>query len=181
MLNPVMIDVDRELIDELEQEHLSREHDELAWFELTEFDEYDSLGQYEALERLDLIEGDVALAAVRNGEDYLVVKRSEENLSAGRRGFVSGKLEDGEEPEDAAVRELKEEVGLEAEAIETSDFYIGQGELGYWRLFPVLLEADSREVDLNWELSNYRWVDINEIEDLKTMGRLKAVDKLNLD
>ena len=44
----------------------------------------------------------------------------------------------------------------------------------------MLLEADSRSVELNWELSDYRWVDADELEDMKTMGRMKAVDKLGL-
>lgn len=180
MLNPVVIEVDASLAEGIEEQHLSREHDQMAWIELTEFDEYESLGQYEALERLDLVEGDVALAAVRNEDEFLTVKRSEENSSSGRWGFVSGKLEDGEEPADAAVRELKEEVNLEAEVVDSGDFYIGKGELGYWRLFPFLLETGDREVDLNWELSEYRWVDTEELDDMKTMGRLKAVDKLNL-
>lgn len=180
MLNPVLIEVESRLADELEEEHLSREHDDLAWFQLTEYDGYESLGQYEALERLDLIEGDVALAAARNDGEYLVVERSEENTSSGCWGFVSGKFEDGESAEDAAVRELEEEVDLEAEVLETGDFYIGEGELGYWRLFPVLLETDSREVDLNWELSDRRWIEPDDLEKLSTMGRLKALEKLNI-
>lgn len=181
MLNPVLIEVEPELIEKLEQKNLSREHDDLDWFRLTEFDEYETRGQYEALERLDLVEGDVALAAVRDGEDYLVVERSEENTSSGRWGFVSGKIEEGENAEEAAVRELREEVDLEAEVIETGDFYIGKGELGYWRLFPVLLETEDREVDLNWELSDHRWVGIRELEGMRTMGKLKALEKLDVD
>lgn len=180
MLNPVMIEVSATLVDELRKEHLSREHDDLVWFELTDYDDYESLGQYEALERLDLIEGDVALAAARNEGDYLVVQRSEENTSSGRWGFVSGKFEDGESAEETAVRELGEEADLDSEVVDTGDFYIGEGELGYWRLFPVLLEAESRDVDLNWELSDYQWADIDELRDMKTMGSLKAVDKLGL-
>lgn len=181
MLNPVLIEVDRETAKKIEESILSEEHDDLAWIELTEFDEYESLGQYQALERLDLVEGDVALAAIRNREEYLVVKRSEENSSSGRWGFVSGKLESGEKPKEAAVRELREEVNIDAEVIASGDFYIGEGELGYWRLFPFLLESDSRDIELNWELSDHRWVGIEELGDMKTIGRLKAVDKLNLE
>ncbi|PSH01968.1 MAG: hypothetical protein BRC27_00285 [Nanohaloarchaea archaeon SW_10_44_10] len=127
-----------------------------------------------------MVEGDVALAVVKSDGEYLLVERSEENTSSGEWGFVSGKLEDMEEPEEAAARELKEEANIDAESLETGDFYIGEGELGYWRLFPVLLETEDREVNLNWELSDCRWTDLGELKDMKTRGRMEAIEKLEL-
>ncbi|PSG99400.1 MAG: hypothetical protein BRC29_04750 [Nanohaloarchaea archaeon SW_7_43_1] len=180
LLNPVLVEIGKKVFSDISEEKLSNEHDNLFWIELSEFGDYNTLGQYEALEKLDLVEGDVALAVVRRDGEYLLVERSEENTSSGEWGFVSGKLEDMEEPEEAAVRELKEEANIDAEPLETGDFYIGEGEQGYWRLFPVLLETEDREVNLNWELSDYRWTDLEELEDMKTRGRMRAVEKLEL-
>lgn len=181
LLNPVLIEVEKAVFNDVSESDLSNEHDSFEWIDLTEFGEYETLGQYKALERLDLIEGDVALAVVENEGKYLIVKRSEENTSSGEWGFVSGKMEKNETPEETAERELWEETKLEAELVETGDFYIGKGELGYWRLFPVLMETESREVKLNWELSDYRWIDLEEINELESIGRLKALEKLSID
>ncbi|MFQ3275132.1 MAG: 8-oxo-dGTP pyrophosphatase MutT (NUDIX family) [Candidatus Nanohaloarchaea archaeon] len=180
LLNPVLIEVDEKTFGEISESDLSNEHDQLEWIELAEFGEFETLGQYRALERLDLIEGYVALAVLENDGEYLLVQRSEENTSSGEWGFVSGKMEEDENPEEAAKRELWEETRVDAEPLETGDFYIGKGELGYWRLFPVLMETDETEVELNWELSDYKWVNLEELEDMKTMERMKAVEKLEL-
>lgn len=179
-LNPVLIEVDEDTLREISKSDLSNEHDRFEWIDLTEFGEFETLGQYKALEKLDLIEGDVSLAVPENNGEYLLVQRSEENTSSGEWGFVSGKMEEGENPEETAKRELWEETRIEAEPVETGDFYIGEGELGYWRLFPVLMETEEKEVELNWELSDYRWINLEELEDMKTMGRMKAVEKLEL-
>jgi 8-oxo-dGTP pyrophosphatase MutT (NUDIX family) len=181
LLNPVLIEVEEQTFRAISEEHLSNEHDSFEWIKLTDFGEFDTLGQYKALERLDLIEGDVALAVVLNKEEFLIVERSEENTSSGEWGFVSGKMEEDEKPPETAKRELWEETRLKAEPLETGDFYIGKGELGYWRLFPVLMETGSREVELNWELSDYRWISLEEINELKSIGRLKALEKLSID
>jgi 8-oxo-dGTP pyrophosphatase MutT (NUDIX family) len=181
LLNPVLIEVGEEAFRAISEEHLSREHDSFEWIDLTGFGDFETLGQYKALERLDLIEGDVALAVLENEGEYLIVERSEENTSSGKWGFVSGKMENDENPEETAKRELWEETRLEAEPLETGEFYIGKGELGYWRLFPVLMETGSREVELNWELSDYRWISLEEINEQETIGRLKALEKLSID
>jgi 8-oxo-dGTP pyrophosphatase MutT (NUDIX family) len=180
LLNPILIEVSEKAFRAISEEHLSREHDSFEWIDLTGFGDFDTLGQYKALERLDLIEGDVALAVLENEGEYLIVERSEENTSSGEWGFVSGKMEENEKPPETAKRELWEETRLKAEPLETGEFYIGKGELGYWRLFPVLMETGSREVELNWELSDYKWIDLEELETMKTMGRMKAVEKLEL-
>jgi 8-oxo-dGTP pyrophosphatase MutT (NUDIX family) len=180
LLNPVLIEVEKAVFNKVSESDLSNEHDKFEWIKLTEYDKFETLGQYKALERLDLVEGDVALAVVENEGEYLIVERSEENTSSGEWGFVSGKMEENETSDETAERELWEETNLEAEPVETGDFYIGKGELGYWRLFPVLMETDETEVELNWELSDYRWIDLDELETMKTMGRMKAVEKLEL-
>ncbi|QGA80570.1 NUDIX hydrolase [Candidatus Nanohalobium constans] len=175
-LNPVHFRIDEEKKDSMTEKGLSNEHTDFEWIDLTKFDEYDTLGQYRALEHLGVVNGRVALAAVRKDGKYLFVKRSPENSSAGRWSFVSGGIEPGENPKEAAVRELREETSLDAEPVEKGEFFIGEGEKGFWRLEPVLMDHVSGEVDLNWELSEFEWLEAEEISDFKTLGDNKAVE-----
>jgi 8-oxo-dGTP pyrophosphatase MutT (NUDIX family) len=179
-LNPVFFEVDEEMKRGMSEKELSGEHTDFDWIELTEFDEYETLGQYKALEHLEIVKGRVALAVVRKDGKYLLVKRSDQNSTPGKWSTVSGGIESGETPEEAAVRELNEETGLKAEIVKRREFYIGKGEHGYWRLEPVLLEYVSGKIDLNWELSEFKWITTDEIDGFDTLGRLKGFQKLGL-
>jgi len=179
-LNPVLISVSPEVARNIEDEDLSREHSRSEWIDIKQFDEYNTLGQYRALDHLDIVNGGVALAAVKKDEEVLLVQRSEENSTPGKWGLVSGGIESGETPEEAAVRELSEETGLEAEPVEKGDFFIGEGEHGYWRLEPVLMEHVSGEVNLNWELSQHEWIKPEKIEEKDKIGEMKGLEKLEL-
>jgi 8-oxo-dGTP diphosphatase len=61
---------------------------------------------------------DIALAVVLRGDDVLVAKRAADAHLPGSWEFPGGKVEDGEEPDQAALRELKEETGLIATSAE---------------------------------------------------------------
>lgn len=61
---------------------------------------------------------DVALTVVRGDRGYLVAVRPEGSHLAGSWEFPGGKVERGEEPIDAARRELHEETGLTAEQLQ---------------------------------------------------------------
>lgn len=56
----------------------------------------------------------VAAAVIRKGEKILICRRPEGNKLAGYWEFPGGKVEDGENPGEALVRELKEEIGIRA-------------------------------------------------------------------
>lgn len=57
-------------------------------------------------------------AALLDGGRLLAARRSAPPELAGRWELPGGKVEPGERPEDALVRELREELGVEAEAME---------------------------------------------------------------
>jgi len=57
----------------------------------------------------------VVTAMIRKGPHVLVGKRPEGHTLAGQWEFPGGKVEIGESPEEALARELKEELGIEAE------------------------------------------------------------------
>ena len=59
----------------------------------------------------------IAIAIVLKDDHVLIDRRPDSGMLAGMWEFPGGKIEDGETPEACAVREVKEEVGLEVEAI----------------------------------------------------------------
>lgn len=64
-------------------------------------------------ERSSRIRGDGVVAVIRRDDRYLVIRRAA-NLSAGGMWcFVGGAVEPGETQQQALVREVREEVGLE--------------------------------------------------------------------
>jgi 8-oxo-dGTP pyrophosphatase MutT (NUDIX family) len=179
-VTPVYVELNEERKELIKEKTLSDSYTEVEWIDVKEFDEFNTGEEYRALEHLDIVNGRVALAFVERDGKFLAVKRSEENSTPGKWSTVSGGIESGETPEEAAVRELSEETGLEAEVERKGEYYIGRGENGVWRLEPVLMSYRGGEVDLNWELSDHRWVKPEEVENLDTIGELKGFDKLGL-
>jgi len=56
---------------------------------------------------------DVVAAVIRDGERILITKRKEGAFMAGRWEFPGGKVEKGEKPHQALIREIKEELCVE--------------------------------------------------------------------
>lgn len=179
-LNPVLMEIEPEKSQEISVEDLSREHKDFEWISLNEFYSYETLGQFPALENLDLIEGDVALAVAEKDDKLLALKRSEETSSSGLWNFPGGKIEEDEEKEEATVRELEEETGLNGEIIDSGEPYINDGELGYWRIFPFLVRVEGKP-KLNHEHSDFSWEKPEELEELETLGTSQAVENLELE
>jgi 8-oxo-dGTP pyrophosphatase MutT (NUDIX family) len=176
-LNPVLIEVGDSKIGEAGKD-LSEEHLEAEWIDLRDFYDYESLGQYPALENLGITEGDVALAVPEKSGRLFAVKRSEQTSSSGLWNFPGGKVEE-ESLEGAALRELEEETGMKGEVVESGEPYINDGELGYWRIYPFLVEVTGR-VELNHEHDEHRWIRPEEIRELKTLGTFRAMKELEL-
>lgn len=126
------------------------------------------------------INGEVALAVPESEEKFLLLKRSEENSSSGEWTFPGGKIEENETEREAAVRELKQETGLEGGIVDSGDSYIGEGELGYWKIYPFHVKVDSRKVELDYEHSEFKWLSLEELKDHETMGQMKSLEALDI-
>ncbi|MFB6100407.1 MAG: NUDIX domain-containing protein [Candidatus Nanohalobium sp.] len=118
--------------------------------------------------------GEVAAAVVYNPEiqKFLLVKRAgERERFPGHWEFPSGFLEDGEDPEDAALRELDEETGLKGEVVRKGESFPIQ--IPHVHVHPVLVRVDGEDVKLSREHSEYRWVERSDLDVLKTVPKLK--------
>lgn len=70
---------------------------------------------------------DVVQTVVKSGSEYLPGKSSTDSYWE----FMGGKVEEDENLKEAAVRELREETDLNAEPVETGEYFIGRGEKGF--------------------------------------------------
>lgn len=194
-LNPVLIEIEESKASEMSEKGLSREHKDFEWIDLLDFYNYETLGQYQALENLGISNGDVALAVARKNSEYLILKRSEKTSSSGLWNFPGGRIEKSDAPnsisegnsddkveeegiKEATLREL-EETDLEGEIVERGEPYISSGELGYWRVYPFLVEVEG-DVSLNSEHSDFNWIQTGQLENLETLGTSQAVENLGL-
>lgn len=117
-----------------------------------------------------------------NSDKILLLKRSQKvktmkNLWAG----ISGLIEGNEEPLSRAKIEIFEEVGIEDTNIKLikeggsivieSPQYVNH----QWEVFPFLFSCKNREIKLNWENSDSKWIEIDEINNFSTVPSLDKV------
>ena len=119
---------------------------------------------------------------LRNSDKILLLKRSQKvksmkNLWAG----ISGIIEGDEEPVKRAKIEVFEEVGIEEsdiKLIKEGDVIIiesPQYENHQWEVYLFLFSCDKREIKLNWENSDSRWIYRNELNNFSTVPSLEKV------
>ena len=124
----------------------------------------------------------IVTSFLRNSEKILLLKRSEKvksmkNLWAG----ISGIIEDNEKPIKRAKIEILEEVGIEElditlmkegnKILIESPQYVNHR----WEVYPFLFSCSNKEIKLNWENSDSRWIRINELNNFTTVPSLDRV------
>nr|WP_237212722.1 NUDIX domain-containing protein [Ruegeria lacuscaerulensis] len=111
------------------------------------------------------------------GHDVLLLKRTQ--TLAGECSQISGRIEGNEKAWETALRELKEETGLEADKLYSTDIcetYYGvtQNVINVAPVF-VAFVKESAEVTLNFEHSAYRWVRFEDAENMVPYGGQRRV------
>ncbi|MDC0159539.1 NUDIX domain-containing protein [Candidatus Nitrosopelagicus sp.] len=124
----------------------------------------------------------IVTSFLKNSEDILLLKRSRKvktmkNLWAG----ISGKIEGNEKPLVRAEIEIFEEVGIEKSNINL----LKQGESiliespqyvnHKWEVYPFLFATENREIKLNWENSDAKWISAKELDNFSTVPSLEKV------
>ena len=124
----------------------------------------------------------IVTSFIRDNEKLLILKRSDKVKSMkGLWAGISGTIEINEEPLKRAKIEIFEEVGITEELItlvKTSEemrINSPQYENHEWEIFPFLFEAKNPTIKLNWENSEFKWINIEELENYETVPSLQKV------
>ena len=110
----------------------------------------------------------------------LILKRSEKVKSMkGLWSGVSGIIENGESPLKRAKIEIFEEIGIgedDIELIKSGNQTLiesPQYKNHQWLIFPFLFQIQKSDIKLNWENSEFRWIDIHEFKEFDTVPNLE--------
>ena len=94
---------------------------------------------------------------------------------------ISGIIENDEEPLSRAKIEIFEEAGITEDKItliKTSEemrIHSPQYKNHEWEIFPFLFESNNPTIKLNWENSDFKWINIEELENYETVPSLQKV------
>ena len=124
----------------------------------------------------------IVTSFLKNQDKILILKRSQNVKSMkGLWSGVSGVIENQEEPVRRAEIEIFEEVGMTSNEIkllksgDELDIISPQYNNHKWHVFPFLFDTKKLVVKLNWENSDYKWIEIGELEKFKTVPSLENV------
>jgi len=124
----------------------------------------------------------IVTSFIKNDDKILILKRSDKVKSmkclwAG----ISGIIENNETPLTRAKIEIFEEAGIHEEqiellkAIQQIKISSPQYKNHEWNIFPFLFKAKNPEIKLNWENSEFKWIEPNEIKNYKTVPDLEKI------
>ena len=124
----------------------------------------------------------IVTSFIRANGKLLILKRSGKVKSMkGLWAGVSGIIEKNEEPLKRAKIEIFEEVGITEEKItlvkaaEEMRVNSPQYENHEWEIFPFLFETENPIIKLNWENSEFKWINADELEDYEIVPSLQKV------
>ena len=124
----------------------------------------------------------IITAFIKNNDKILILKRSDKVRSMkGLWSGVSGIIENDEIPTNRAKIEIFEEVGIKenkinlVKSVEKIKISSPQYENHEWEVFPFLFETNETEIKLNWENSDHKWINVNELKNYETVPSLDKI------
>jgi len=124
----------------------------------------------------------IVTSFIKDNDKLLILKRSDQVKSMkGLWAGISGIIENDEEPLERAKIEIFEEVGITEDKITliktTEEMRVNspQYKNHEWEIFPFLFESKNPPVKLNWENSDFKWIDVDELENYETVPSLQKV------
>jgi 8-oxo-dGTP pyrophosphatase MutT (NUDIX family) len=124
----------------------------------------------------------IITAFIKNNNKILILKRSDKVRSMkGLWSGISGIIENNEIPINRAKIEIFEEVGIKkskinlVKSIEKIKITSPQYENHEWEVFPFLFETKESKIKLNWENSEHKWINVNELKNYETVPSLDKI------
>jgi 8-oxo-dGTP pyrophosphatase MutT (NUDIX family) len=124
----------------------------------------------------------IVTSFIRNENKLLILKRSNKvKTMKGLWAGISGIIENNEGPLKRAKIEIFEETGIIEEEItlikdaKSMKINSPQYENHEWEIFPFLFEAGNPIVKLNWENSEFKWINVKELGNYETVPSLEKV------
>ena len=124
----------------------------------------------------------IVTSFLKNQDKILILKRSQDVKSMkGLWSGVSGVIENQENPLKRAEIEIFEEIGIRTNEIkllksgDELDIISPQYKNHKLHVFPFLFDTKKTEIKLNWENSDYKWIEIGELEKFETVPSLENV------
>jgi len=126
----------------------------------------------------------VVTCLLENNGEILILRRSDDvGTYQEMWGGVAGFVEENEEPFDTAIKEIKEEVGLDKDdllslkrldSIRFTDLY--RDKLYDWIVYPFLFHINDRDkIKIDWEHTEFRWIKPSELNNYETVPRFKEI------
>ena len=119
---------------------------------------------------------------LKKGGKILILKRSDKVKSMkGLWAGISGIIEKNEPPLTRAKIEIFEELGINDGQIvlikEAEEMRIKspQYQNHEWAIYPFLFSVENPVIKLNWENSDYKWINVDEIANFETVPSLEKV------
>ncbi len=122
------------------------------------------------------------MAFVRHAEKFLFLKRAPHaRLYPEKWQMVTGHIQENETAENAALREVKEETGLEVTITQSHPSFEYEDENARFVIVPFIMDSKSDVVTLNpSEHTEHRWIKISDYKTLDCLpgieGDLRAVE-----
>jgi 8-oxo-dGTP pyrophosphatase MutT (NUDIX family) len=124
----------------------------------------------------------IVTSFLQDDSKILLLKRSDKVKSMkGLWAGVSGIIENNEIPINRAKIEIWEETGIEEtqitllKSVKEMRVRSSQYKNHEWNIFPFLFQVDNPKIKLNWENSEYRWIDHAEITNYETVPNLDNI------
>ena len=124
----------------------------------------------------------IVTSFIKNKNKLLILKRSDKVRSMkGLWSGVSGIIEKGETPINRAKIEIFEEIGIIEDkitlvkSIEKMKILSPQYENHECEIISFLFETKETKIKLNWENSDFKWINKNELKNYQTVPSLDKI------
>ena len=126
----------------------------------------------------------VVTGIVENNGKFLLLKKSSNDYNYPNKwSFCSGYVKEFEPAEDTVIREIKEEIGLDARIVRKGKLFEkpDKRRKRNWVIMPFLCSVKSRNVRLDHENQVFVWIDFKDIRNYQTVpGLEKDLKELGL-